>query len=82
MDNKLTVAEHIERHRELQRALDELIADFIDKTGKLPSRATVMELMEWSHQQTIKPDTESAPFRWATYDEGIDVDPGPRPQRR
>lgn len=59
----LTEAEHRERHLQLQRALDELIADFIDKTGKMPSGATVMELMEWSYQQTLKPDTESAPFR-------------------
>lgn len=59
----MTEAEHRERHLQLQRALDELIADFIDKTGKIPSLSTVMELMEWSHQQTIEPDTESAPFR-------------------
>lgn len=60
----MTEAFHRERHRQLHRALDELIADFIDKTGKMPSDTTVMELMEWSHRQTLKPDTESAPFRW------------------
>jgi len=50
--------EHIQRHKELHKSLDELIADFISQTGKLPSKTTLTELMEWSYQQTIKP-TES-----------------------
>ena len=51
----MTPAEHKQRHLTLHRALDELIADFIIHTEKLPSKTTVMELMQWSHQQTIQP---------------------------
>ncbi len=47
--------EHKERHEFLHKCLDELAADWISYTGKLPSKCTVMELMEWSHQQTINP---------------------------
>lgn len=47
--------EHRQRHRELHNSLDELVADFIIGTGKLPSETTVMELMQWSHKQTIDP---------------------------
>jgi len=46
---------HIDIHRELHKKLDELIADFITHTGKTPSNATIMELIEWSHFQTTKP---------------------------
>lgn len=28
-----------------------LVADFINNTGKLPSKTTVMELMNWSFKQ-------------------------------
>lgn len=48
--------EHIERHKELHKYLDELSADFISHTKKLVSETTIMELMEWSYQQTIKPE--------------------------
>lgn len=67
---ELTATEHKARHLELHRALDELIADFLTHTGKLPSRSTVMELMEWSYQQTIEPGTmpanvtQAASRRW------------------
>lgn len=44
-------AAHDERHRQLHRGLDELAADFIKDTGKTPSGATIMELMEWSNGQ-------------------------------
>lgn len=50
--------EHKKRHEELHRALDELLADFIDHTGKLPSTATVMELVQWSHTQLTDPDEQ------------------------
>lgn len=49
---------HIQRHQELHKAFDELLADFITHTGKLPSESTVMELMQWSHQQTTDPATK------------------------
>lgn len=51
----MTPEEHKQRHQELHRALDELAADFFGQTGKLPSQSTIMELIQWSHQQTISP---------------------------
>ncbi len=54
----VTKDEHIKRHKELHKALDELVADFINLTEKLPTQTTLMELMEWSYKQTIEPDTE------------------------
>lgn len=50
---------HRQRHIELHAALDELAADWAlhqPLGGKVFSTATIMELIEWSHQQTIKPD--------------------------
>jgi len=48
-----------ERHVELHRSLDELLACYLEQTGRLPHvddpRPTIAELMEWSHQMTIKP---------------------------
>lgn len=55
----MTRREHRDRHRMLHAFLDELVADFIDHTGKLPSQTTLMELMQWSHEQTLKPDRPS-----------------------
>lgn len=52
---EMTVQEHIERHKLLHKNLDELIADFITHTTKLPSTTTVMELMKWSYEQTTNP---------------------------
>lgn len=52
---------HRHRHQELHKMLDELAADFLSHSinnGKLLSNTTVMELVEWSYQQTINP-TES-----------------------
>lgn len=45
--------EHINRHVEIHKVLDELVADWLsaDNTN-LPSRKTVLELMKWSHAQT------------------------------
>lgn len=42
-----------DRHRLLHKHLDELLAMFED-TGKLPSQATIMELIEWSYVQAVK----------------------------
>ena len=50
-----TPEEHKARHIELHKALDELIADFIGHTSKLPSDTSLMELMKWSHRQTLNP---------------------------
>ena len=51
----ITKEEHLERHKELHRELDELLADYVYHTKKLFSESTIMELMEWSHQQTQNP---------------------------
>lgn len=55
---KLTPEEHLERHKKLHRAFDELYADYITNhpdehnfTG-MP----VMKLIDWSHRQTLGPD--------------------------
>ena len=51
----MEIGVHIARHQELHRAFDELLADFITHTGKLPSNTTLMEFLTWSYQQTIDP---------------------------
>ncbi len=51
----MTKKEHIERHKLLHESLDELIADMINHTNSLPSKTTVKELMDWSHEQTKNP---------------------------
>lgn len=48
--------DHKEIHQSLHSYLDELVADWIAHTGKLPSEHTILELMEWSHKQTLDPD--------------------------
>ena len=55
MSTKITPEEHKKRHEELHHSLDELLADFIAHTNRLPSKTTIMEFMEWSYQQTINP---------------------------
>ena len=45
---------HRDRHVKLHRAFDELLADFITHTGKHLSTTTILELLEWSHQQTVE----------------------------
>lgn len=49
---------HRKRHIVLHVSLDELVADWIENTKGLPSKSTILELMEWSHKQTIKPEGE------------------------
>lgn len=49
-------AEHKKRHEDLYAAFDELLADYLrHNRGKRPSTTTALEIMHWSHQQTIKP---------------------------
>lgn len=47
---------HQQRHVILHKNLDELVADFITHTHKLPSKTILMELMEWSNKQQIYPE--------------------------
>lgn len=64
----MTKAEHRRRHKKLHRAFDELAADWalhnctpksiMNGEPKLFSNTTIMELMQWSHRQTIEPDEE------------------------
>ena len=51
----MTLQEHIEAHKALHKSLDILVADFIQCTNNMPSTSTVLELLEWSHKQTIHP---------------------------
>jgi hypothetical protein len=44
--------EHRKRHVQLHKALDELIADFIDETQALHSKTTLLEFLKWSYKQT------------------------------
>lgn len=48
---------HKERHVALHKALDELVADWLNQTNRLPSKASVTELIQWSFEQTINPTT-------------------------
>jgi hypothetical protein len=49
------ILDHKARHAELHHALDELVADWMCHTGRRPSSATVLELMQWSKGQTENP---------------------------
>lgn len=55
MSTRQTPEEHQARHVELHRALDELMADFMRHTSRLASQTTVMDLLEWAHEQTVNP---------------------------
>lgn len=58
----MTPEEHKIRHVELHQALDELVADWIFHVeGALPSMRMVLDLMQWSYQQTQSP-TEGGRF--------------------
>lgn len=59
---KKTYEEHRERHLKLHRMLDELCADWIWETGGMPSKATVLDLMNWSHDQTLDPSDKDGRF--------------------
>ena len=52
----MTPEEHRNRHIELHRALDELMADFQRHTGRMFSVTNILELATWSHAQAIEPD--------------------------
>ncbi len=48
--------DHIRRHNELHKALDELTGNHIRITGKLPGATNILELMEWSNKQRTNPE--------------------------
>lgn len=48
--------EHIKRHEELHKAVDELAADYMyHNRRKLLSETTVLDLLKWSNEQTKNP---------------------------
>lgn len=52
----MTRDEHIRAHKELHRSFDKLIADFITHVdGKLLTNTSLLELIQWSHGQTLDP---------------------------
>lgn len=51
----MTKEEHRKEHEKLHESLDLLMADYISHTKKRLSNSTLMELMQWSHQQTLDP---------------------------
>jgi hypothetical protein len=56
MTKQMTKEEHRQRHIELHRYLDELLADYLmHNSGSLPSTTTIMDLMRWSYLQTQDP---------------------------
>jgi hypothetical protein len=54
----MTVEDHQKIHKALHTCLDELVADFINHTKNLLSKTSIMELVQWSYQQTIEPTEE------------------------
>ena len=44
--------EHLKRQVELHAMLDELVADWIGHSQRLPSNSSVMDLMRWAYSQT------------------------------
>ena len=55
---EMSKEEHKQRHVELHKTLDELLADFLRHTNKFPSKTPIIDLMSWSHEQTIEPTEE------------------------
>jgi hypothetical protein len=51
----MTKEKHRKRHEELHNCLDELLADYLTITGKLPSETSLMEFLHWSHLQMLEP---------------------------
>ena len=59
----MTPEEHRKMHVELHKAFDELLADWITHTKCFPSQNTVLDLMNWSYEQTINPSETSNDHR-------------------
>lgn len=67
----MTEKQHLSRHKKLHEALDELISDWISSTQLYPSKTSIIELVKWSHSQTIKPDhkcNETCEETWSKND--------------
>lgn len=46
---------HKRRHKLLHNHLNQLLADMMGRTGVFPSQSTVLDLLNWSYEQTINP---------------------------
>lgn len=51
----MTPEEHKKQHQLLHKMLDELLADWITNGKKSPLKATILELITWSNEQTENP---------------------------
>ena len=62
MTRKMTEAQHYEKHRDLHKALDELVGDWIQSTGNRPSEYTILALMQWSAIQVQNEVEQKCPY--------------------
>ena len=46
---------HIERHKELHKAVDELLADYITHVPSASIDDSIYTLVKWSYEQTKNP---------------------------
>lgn len=61
---ELAADAHKKRHEFLHRALDELVADWLVlNPNHRPSQYSILDLMRWSHSQTIHPGDRSETLR-------------------
>lgn len=51
----MTPEEHKQKHIELHAALDELFADYIQHNQPPYTEMPVVDLLEWSYEQTLNP---------------------------
>ena len=53
----MTKEKHIEKHEVMHKNLDELTAEFLtNNPDKMLANTTLLELITWSHKQTLIPD--------------------------
>jgi hypothetical protein len=50
---------HQLRHMQFHIFLDEMMADFINDTGRLPSKTSLMTFAKWSNEQSQKGDASA-----------------------
>lgn len=55
--------EHLKRHTELHKCLDELLADYIAQTDSLPEYTSLWDFIAWSFKQTTQPDHSVNDFK-------------------
>lgn len=62
----MTNEEHIKRHKELHKSLDELVADYIDHTDSTLSETNLMDFVQWSARETENPTEVDNPHDTTT----------------